>query len=1165
MYIKELEVDNFKSFAENIKIPFLKGFTIIAGPNGSGKSNIIDGVLFALGLASARNLRTEQLSDFISTHTKKNEAYVKVVFEPDNSGEEQISVARRLKKSSQGYNSVYYMNDKVSTLTDIHAKLEKYHITPNSYNVMMQNDVMGIVNCSDTERRKIIDEIAGVADFNRRIDKAKDELLTVEDRVEKADLLLTEISSSIERLAQDKETALKYEKLKKEKLELESRITAVKYFDIKRNLELAHQNILEFNKKKKEEEEKLRQMEQKLLETREKYNKISALVKNNGEAEQIETKKQLEELKGQISRKNLAISASEKAIHDNLRTIENSKNGIENHKEKIAKINAGIEEKKAETMQIEQNIKIQEQELSKILEEVSGLNKNADKQLEERNNLKKELEKLKEEEWSIKSDSIPLETELASAKKDMELARKTLNDLLNFKADYKDNKDKLSLETEELQKELDDYKTAQENIMYNLDKNKNELSDIMFDIQSAQKKIVTMEAQKSAYEEINLGRPIEAVMKANIKGVHAPLLRLGRTEKEYSTALETAMGGRMKNIAVDDEDVAKNCIDYLKSSRNGSATFLPLNRMKKAPSGLRLPKERGVIDFAINLIDFDDIYLDVFFYALGETLIVEDYDCAKKLIGRYRLVTLDGSLLEKSGAITGGERRDTGLKFSRNQDEELIKFKARFEELRQKYAEREKTRKELEERQEKIRKNYSDTMTALNSAKIELNNLNKTSENTEQRITENQKILQDLEPKAKSLENKLERTEIKLVGINDKMLILQDKISEIESKMTEGELKKLKDMTSAIENTIKEYQNRILKCSNEINDAERNIEFNNDLIKQKEEQIQKLIKDNKLSQADKERFAGEIKEIEVKALGLEEKIKTLGEKLIELQKQRDIAQEELVSMQNSKNKLSNEIDKTGEQVEAFKARRRELEPEFEEIKAVLKENNIDINTLAPTEISTEEITGKIQKLQKRMEEMEPVNMLAIQRYDEAKAREDALKEKISTLTSERIGILDKMNEYEQVKKENFMNAFNGINENFKNIFAQLSEGEGSLMLENPDSPFEGGLTIKAQIRDKQKQKLGALSGGEKSLTALALVFSIQKYQPAPFYALDEVDASLDGINVNLLADMIREQAKNTQFIVVSHKHSMIESANRTIGVTQKDHGKTCVTGIKLKD
>ena len=1165
MYIKELEVDNFKSFAENIKIPFLKGFTIIAGPNGSGKSNIIDSILFALGLASARNLRTEQLSDFISTHTKKNEAFVKVSFEPDSKEEEPITVARRLRKSSQGYTSIYYLNDKISTLTEIHAKLEKYHITPNSYNVMMQNDVMGIVNCSNMERRKIIDEIAGVADFNRRIDKAKDELLTVEDRVEKANLLLTEISSSIERLAQDKETALKYQKLKNEKLQLESQITTVKFFDIKRNLELAHQNILEFNKKKKEQEGELKKLESQLVEIKQRYNEVSELVKNNGEAEQIETKKQLEELKGQISRKHLAISAAEKTIHDNLKTIENSKNGIENHKDKIQKIIENIKDKKSEIQKIEENIKIQEAELSRILEEVSGLNKNADKQLEERNALKKELEKLKEEEWSVKSDSIPLETELVSAKKDIENAKKSLNDLTVFKANFKDNQDKLTLQVEELQKELNDYKLAQENVLYNLDKNKNELSDIMFDIQAAQKKILTIEAQKSAYEEINLGRAIDTILKAKISGVHAPLLQLGSVDKEYSTALEVAMGGRMKNIVVEDEDVARVCIDYLKSARAGSATFLPLNRMKKAPSSLRIPKERGVVDYAINLIDFDDIYLDAFFYALGDTLIVEDYDSAKRLIGKYRLVTLDGSLFEKSGAITGGDRRDTGLKFSQNQDEELTKYKSRFAELQQKYASLEKTKKELEARQEKIRTNYSSTMTALNGAKIELNNLNKNAENTEAKIAENQKILSEAEPKAKSLEDKLEKTEMKLVELNDKMLVLQDKIAEIESKMTEGELKKLKEMTAAIENTIKDYQNRILRCNNEISEANRNIDFNNELIKQKEEQIQKLLRDNELSEQDKIKFADEIKEIEVKCQQLEEKIKTLGEKLIQLQKQRDLVQEELLAAQNNRNKITNEIEKIGEQVEAFKARRRELEPELEEIRTVLKENNIDINTLVPTEISTEEITGKIQRLQKRMEDMEPVNMLAIQRYDEVKAREDALKEQVDTLSNERKDILDKMSGYEQIKKETFMKAYNSINENFQSIFAQLSEGEGTLLLENPESPFEGGLTIKAQIRDKQKQKLGALSGGEKSLTALALVFSIQKYQPAPFYALDEVDASLDGINVNLLANMIQQQAKNTQFIVVSHKHSMIESANRTIGVTQKDHGRTRVTGVKFRD
>ncbi|MBQ3642950.1 AAA family ATPase [bacterium] len=322
MYIKELEVDNFKSFANDVTIPFLKGFTTVAGPNGSGKSNIIDSILFALGLASARNLRTEQLSDFISTHTKKNEAYVKVVFEPDSNEEEQLTVARKIRKSSQGFNSIYYLNGQVSTLTDIHTRLEKYRITPNSYNVIMQSDVMSIVNCSNVERRKIIDEIAGIADFNRRIEKAQNELQTVEERVENTNLILNEIASSIERLSQEKETALKYQKLKSEKFQLESQITTVKFFDLKRNLELAHQNILEFTKKKKDEENNLKELEKKLEDIKKRYNEVSELVKNNGEAEQIETKKQLEELKGQISRKNLAISSTEKTIHDNLKSIE---------------------------------------------------------------------------------------------------------------------------------------------------------------------------------------------------------------------------------------------------------------------------------------------------------------------------------------------------------------------------------------------------------------------------------------------------------------------------------------------------------------------------------------------------------------------------------------------------------------------------------------------------------------------------------------------------------------------------------------------------------------------------------------------------------------------------------------------------------------------------
>ncbi len=1161
MYIKELEIDNFKSFANEVTIPFFKGYTTIGGPNGSGKSTIIDCILFALGLASARNLRTEQLSDFISTHTKKNETYVKVVFEPEND-EETISVARRIKKSSQGYNSIYYLNDKVSTLTDIHAKLEKYRVTPNSYNVMMQSDVIGMINCSNIERRRIIDEIAGVADFNRRIDKAQNELLTVEDRVKNANLILTEIEGSIERLAQEKETAVKYLKLKDEKTVLESQINTVKYFDLKRNIEISHQNILEFNKKKKEQEYNLKKLEESLLEIKDRYNKISESVKNNGETEQIETTKQLEELKGLISRKNMAISSSEKTIHDNLKDIESSKNAIENFNKKISELNLEIENKKKEIASTEEKIKESETELSKILEEVSGLNKNADKQIEERNNLKKELEGLKEEEWNIKSETLPLESEVNLLRKETENAKKSLTELNTFKSSFKDNKDKLDLQIEELKKEADDYKIAQENVFYNIDKNKNEMSDVLHDIQMIQKKVLTIEAQKNAYDEMNIDKPVNAIVKAKIKGVHAPLFELGKVESQYETALEVAMGGRMRCIAVDDEDTARVCIDYLKSSHAGVCTFLPLTKMKKAPASLRIPKEKGVIDFAVNLIDFDDKYLDVFYYVLGETLIVEDYDCAKRLMGKYRIVTLEGSLFEKAGAITGGDRkRNAGLKFSRNQDDELSKFQAKFNQLQNKYKELENKKAELESKQETIRTNYNNIITALKSAQLELNNLNNNSVNNEGKIEEYNKIIKGNEPKIKNLEKKLESYEENLITLNEKMLTLQEKITEIESKMSEGELKKLKEMTSSIEEKINDYKNEIQKYNNSITQSNAQIDFNKILITQREEQIQKLLRDNKIASEDKIRFSEEIKEIEVKAKALEDKIKSLGEKLIELQKQRDLIHEEYLNAQNEQNKINIEIERLSEQVESFKSRRKELEPQLEEIINEFKENGIEINTLTPTELSTEEITEKIQKLQKRIDEMGLVNQLAIQAYDEIKAKHDEKKSQIEVLENERTHITEKIKGYEQIKKEAFVKTYNNINENFKEIFAELSEGEGTLILENNENPFDGGMTIEAQPRDKKKQRLSAMSGGEKAITALALMFAIQKYQPSPFYALDEVDGNLDGINRNRVIEKIKEQSKNTQFIVVSHHKSMLESGDRTLGVTQKEHGRTCVTGV----
>lgn len=1164
MYIKQLEIDNFKSFANKSEIPLLKGFTTVSGPNGSGKSNIIDSVLFALGLANASELRAENLSHFISTYTKRNDAFVKVTFGDTENGED-LTIGRKIRKTSQGYASTYYINDSVTTLTNVHAVLEKYNVTPNSYNVMMQGDVMGITNCTPKNRRKIIDEIAGIADFDRRIDQATNELETVEQRVERSTVILNEVDNRLEQLKEEREVALKYQKLREEKQGLESQVSKVKFFDIKRSLEKAHENILEFTKKKKEEEVKNKDLDERLNLIKQKYQEISNLVKEKGEAQQIELKKQEEALKGEIDRKNNATNYADKQIHDGLRSIENAKNGIENFKKKIEDFKLKIKLKDDEIAVIKENTKTREAELKKILEDMTGLNATADQHIEKRNNLRKQLEDLKDEETKLIQSKLPLESELKTLQRDLEDAKTRLAELTEMKENFAANQDLKKTLVEQLQKEMADFKIIQQNAMHDLDTTKNEINDLNYNIQMASRKIAVMETKKQMAEESNFGRAVDTIMNAKLRGVHAPLVKLGTVDKEFSVAMEVAFGGRMAHIVVDDEHVAGVAIELLKSSNAGRATFIPLNKIKKAPTRLQLPRDKGVIDFAINLVDFDDEYIDAFYYAVGDTIVVEDLESAKKLIGKYRMVTLQGELLEKSGSMTGGTRLRTGLSFSQNDDDELNKFKDRLKEMEQKLASLENKKTSLEAKLEDVRGKYSDSMSEFSKSKVELDNMNQNYANSENILKEKADFIASAEPKIVDLNNKLDKLEEKNVKIYDDMATCQEAIDEVEKLINDKDLKDLKEKTEGVENEIKRLQTKLMTAENDKNELNRQISFHENLIETKTEEITNIEHNNVKLEEDKKRYQNDIVELNKKMEELHEQIVQIEEKLGKLLKERDEINAELIELEKQKHIKAADIERIAEQIESFKARRRELEPQLDNAKKDLEDAGEDVAKLEPIEISIEEITSKIQRLEKRMAELGDVNMRALAAYDEVLARQSELKEQIETLSKERKEILERMQGYEQLKKETFMKTYNHINENFKEVFHQLSEGEGELKLECPDDPLAGGMTIEAQPRDKKLQRLESMSGGEKSLTALAFVFAIQRYMPSPFYAFDEVDASLDTMNVERIAQMVQNQSKDTQFIVVSHRRPMIESANRTLGVTQKEKGITKVTGIKLRD
>ena len=1165
MYIKQLEIDNFKSFANKSEIPLLKGFTTVSGPNGSGKSNIIDSVMFALGLRTGSALRIENLSDFITTFNNKNEAMVKVTF-GDVDGDKELTVGRRIKKTNQGFASTYYLNDKVDTLTNIRTILEKYNITPNSYNVMMQGDVNSIVMCSSKARRGIIDEIAGVADFDRRIDQATNELKTVEQRVEAALLILTEVEKTLEQLKSEREVALKYKKLQEEKSGLESQISTVKFFDLRRNLEMAHENILQSNKKLKEEQANKTDLDEKIKLINEKYKELDAKLKEQGEEERNKLKDAQSDLSARIQTKKNAIDYSQTQIQKGLQAIENAKNGIETYKKKIEDEHLHIKLAHDKIGILETQLKEKKDELAKKLSDISGLSSTADKYIQERNEVSRNLDALKDKDNELLKTSLPKENDLKNLKKEIEEAKAFIESAETAKANFGDNKSLKELEVNSLKQEMDELKEIQTKTMQELDDAKTAIEDFDHDLRAAYRKFTEMEAQRRAASSSGSSIPITTVMNANLEGVHAPLMQLGTVDEEYSTALDIAFGGRLAHIVVDDTHAAYVAMELLNSSRAGRATFIPLNKVKKAPGKLQLPKNRGVIDFAINLVDFDDMYLDAFFYAVGDTLVVEDAEAAEQLMGKYRMVTLDGKLYEKSSAITGGYVKKSIFGFGQNDDKELENAKAKLDDLQKKYDNAVIRKKELEEKLEKIRVTYSSSSTEYSKAKIELNNMSTQFENSQSLLESKKTFVAENEPNIEKLNAELDKIEAKRVQLSDDIQQAQDKLSELDTLLNDKDLKDLKEKTQGLEDDIRHLNNSIMGVNNEINGYNNTIKFNEQLIVSKEEDIKNTIKNNESLTNDQETYRTEIVQLEEQLGILADKIAVIDAKIGELVRQKEDIHSSLVELQTNSAVKASEIERINEQIESFKLRRKELEPQLKEAADLLETSGVDVNKLEPVEISIDELNAKIQRLDKRMQELGDVNMRAIVSYEEKAARKEELDSQIKTLSAERQAILDKMNGFEQQKKEAFMTTFTAINENFKDIYHQLSEGEGRLILENEKDPLSAGMTIEAKPRDKTtNNKLGALSGGEKALTALALVFAIQRYLPAPFYALDEVDASLDTMNVERIADMVKKQSTDTQFLVVSHRRPMIEAASRTIGVTQKEKGKTKVTGVKLRE
>ncbi|MDY6765158.1 MAG: AAA family ATPase, partial [Halobacteria archaeon] len=628
MHIKEIEIDSFKSFGRKTTVPFLEGFTAITGPNGSGKSNLIDSILFALGLARTRGMRAERLPDLLYDPPEgesAREGSVKVILDNsdravteeeiraacDEVGDpDEITIKRRIKRTSKNYYSYYYINGRSVNLSDIRDLLSSAGITPEGYNVVMQGDVTNIIQMSNSERRGIIEQVAGVAEFDEKKEKAHEELETVDERVERVELILDEIEERLERLKDERDKALEYRELKDEKQEYERLLSAAKLQQVEDEIESVQDEIDNEQEKKKDLEDKLGEKKELVEEIKEELEELNREINKKGEEDRLDLISEIEELKGKISRREDRIEDAEETLEEYQKKKREAFVNADKTREEVEELEEDIRETKVKKSGFKSDLskkKSDLEETKKKIEKIEGEYADTRQALEEAKQEKNDLEERKNE-LTREKDRL------------LDSARRRSREIEDLEKEISDAKEDLS-ETEEEQEQIEDeLEKAERNLEElksvegDLQKEKKELQSDLEDVEDALREKKEELAQAKAQADSgggNYGRAVSTVLNSDIDGIHGTIADLGAVSGKYATAVETAAGGRMAYVVVDDDGVGQRCIEYLKSRNAGRATFLPLSKMS-ARDYTNPPSREGVIDYAYNLVDFDERYAPAF-------------------------------------------------------------------------------------------------------------------------------------------------------------------------------------------------------------------------------------------------------------------------------------------------------------------------------------------------------------------------------------------------------------------------------------------------------------------------------------------------------------------------------------------------------------------------
>ena len=1174
MHLREIELENFKSFARKTRIPLLEGYTSITGPNGAGKSNVADAILFVLGPKSSRVIRAGKLTDLIFNGGKEkrpaSECKVSLIFSnedrliPIDSDTVKLTRVVRLSDSAEGYYSYFYVNDRKSSLGEFDSLLANARISADGYNFVQQGDITRIVEMSNLERRRILDDIAGITKFDEDIANAEKEKLAAEENIGRLAIILDEVKKQMKQLEKDREGAMKYKEVY-DKLSFAKAALAHKHRDsVQRDIASIGEQAQKLTADKEKAEADRAELDEALTALSDELKAVEDEITERGGEEARQIKEKVDNLRIEMARaKDAADNAEEmaqsladvkKAQSEDLKAVQKDLSALEAKLEPVKETHdekaKALEERKTELASHQDAVSKSDSELSTMQKGALELAVTITTKEEKLHALRLEMDRLSERESRLKVDIANLEE-----------TRKTYEfELKDADWSLKELKSETSVSTKDLKKLQDEY--------YALRAKEKKLQGQYQDLDNAIKSLTReynqMKAQAEAETLVKKGyntattNLLELRDKGVIKGIHGTVTELADVDDEYEVALNVAAGNRMQSIVVDDDEVAARCIDHLKKNKLGRATFLPLNKMLDGrPRGKAILAANASLGFAIDLVKFREQYRSAFWFVFGDTVVVKNLAEARKHMGGVRLVTLEGELAEASGAMVGGTLDKNLLKFGAVSESRMEK---KASELRSAVEQSEKVQAELKTagvRLAELEGQIRDSNAKDSGESAKIGSLEAKKKEFDQKVAS---IAAEIEAKNKELSETLDLLKNVAADVqrfDEDVQRIRKKKESVDKKLLDATPHELSQRLKKLEGEIFDLSSEVAALGSDVQTMTKQIELvtarRDELSAALEATVAKIAEQRNKAKESMERH--EAQGTELKALSNMER--SMGDKLNTLRTRRDSLYKKKTDTEASIEKLASKIQTNCDIVLSLTTKVGEAERRLQEAEADLAQySSVELPKDLP---SAEDLRATVTDCERRVSSLGAVNLKAIDEFDERKARHDGMKEEIGQLEKQKTNLAKLVAELNDKKKVGFNRIFGGINDNFRKTFSELSGGgEAELLLENEEDPLSGGLIIKARPRDKKVVRMEALSGGEKSLTALSFIFAIQAHEPSPFYLLDEVDMFLDGVNAENVARAVKRGSKNAQFLQISLRKVTLKESDHIIGVTMQREGMSDV-------